>query len=162
MKLWTKIFIGLIFGALFGFILGPKAVFLKPIGTVFIHLIKMLIVPLVFSSLVVGMISISDVRKVGRVGLKSFCFYLVSTAIAISIGLMFGSLFQPGSGLELSENISVVAAKESPSLIDTLVNIVPSNPVFSMSSGNILQIIFFSIFVGFINYLNRREGETFF
>ena len=87
MKLWLKILIGLGAGIITGIVLGPNAEYIKPIGTLFINAIKMLIVPLIFSSLVVGVLSMKDPKKMGRIGLKTFALYLATTAIAITIGV---------------------------------------------------------------------------
>jgi len=84
MKLWAKILIGLVAGLVAGIVLGPTAGYIKPVGTLFINAIKMLIVPLIFSSLVVGVISMKDPKKMGRIGLKTLALYLGSTAIAVT------------------------------------------------------------------------------
>ena len=147
MKLWAKILIGLVAGLITGMVLGPKAEYIKPVGTLFINAIKMLIVPLIFSSLVVGVISMKDPKKMGRIGLKTLALYLGTTAVAVTIGLTLGTLLQPGEGLNLPA-VEQAVPKEAPSLVDTLVDLVPSNPVDSFASGNVLQIIVFSIFLG--------------
>ncbi|MHC4434007.1 MAG: dicarboxylate/amino acid:cation symporter, partial [Planctomycetota bacterium] len=147
MKLWAKILIGLVAGLVTGVILGPTAGYIKPVGTLFINAIKMLIVPLIFSSLVVGVISMKDPKKMGRIGLKTLALYLGTTAVAVMIGLTFGTFLQPGAGLNF-EAVEQAAPQEAPSVVDTLVNLVPSNPVGSFASGSVLQIIVFSIFLG--------------
>ncbi len=147
MKLWMKILIGLVAGMITGIVLGPKAGTIKPIGDLFINAIRMLIVPLIFSSLVVGVTSMKDPKKMGRVGLKTFAMYLGTTAIAITIGLLLGVIFQPGAGLGL-QAVEATAAKAAPNFIDTLVNLVPRNPVNSLATGNVLQIIVFAIVLG--------------
>lgn len=147
MKLWMKILIGLIVGMITGIIIGPKAVIIKPIGDLFINAIRMLIVPLIFSSLVVGVTSMKDPKKMGRVGLKTFSLYLGTTAIAITIGLLLGVIFQPGAGLGL-QAVEATTAKEGLNFVDTIVNLVPRNPVDSLATGNVLQIIVFAIVLG--------------
>lgn len=99
--LWLQILVGMILGITVGVIFGEQATVLKPIGTLFVNIIKMLIVPLVFCSLIVGVTSMEDTAKMGRIGFKSFAFYLCTTAIAISIGLVVGYVIQPGAGLNL-------------------------------------------------------------
>ena len=156
MKLLAKILIGLIAGMIVGVILGPKAVHIKPIGTLFINLIKMLIVPLIFSSLVVGVTSMKDPKKMGRVGAKTLGLYLITTAVAITIGLILGTVLQPGVGMEIG-SVEKVPAKEAPSVIDTILGIVPQNPVGALAGGNVLQIIVFSIFLGLaINFAGEK------
>ncbi len=158
MKLWLKILIGLGAGILTGIVLGPKAEYIKPIGTLFINAIKMLIVPLIFSSLVVGVLSMKDPKKMGRIGLKTFAIYLATTAIAITIGLLLGTILQPGAGLDF-QAAEQVASKEAPSFIDTLVNLIPQNPVGSFASGSVLQIIVFSIFLGLAINLTGEKAR---
>ncbi|MBD5770362.1 dicarboxylate/amino acid:cation symporter [Marinomonas sp. SM2066] len=148
MPLWKKILIGMILGVIAGSILGPNAEFLKPIGTLFINTIKMLIVPLVFCSLVVGVTSMEDTRKMGRIGLKSVALYLVTTAIAISIGLALGIFMAPGEGINMTASAAAPVAKEAPTLIQTLLALIPQNPINALASGNILQIIVFALGLG--------------
>ncbi|MCM2972492.1 dicarboxylate/amino acid:cation symporter [Larsenimonas suaedae] len=158
MPLWAKILAGLILGALTGVLLGEQASVLKPIGDIFISAIKMLIVPLVFSTLVVGITAMRDPKKMGRIGGKTIALYLITTAFAIAIGLLAAWLFQPGTGLDLSFD-APVEAKEAPSLVDILVNLVPQNPIDALSSGNILQIIVFAIALGVSLTLIGEKGE---
>ena len=158
MSLWQKIFIGLILGLATGLIFGEQAMVLKPLGTLFINLIKMLIVPLIFTTLITGIISMEDLAKMKRIGLKTFFIYLFTTAIAITIGLGFGTLLEPGVGVSLTTT-STVAAKEAPALIDTILNIITKNPMASLADGNILQIIFFAIILGISINLAGEKGE---
>jgi len=148
MELWKKIVIGMIFGVIVGVVMGPEAAVLKPIGTVFINLIKMLIVPLIFCSLVVGVTSMQDSRKMGRIGAKAIILYLGTTAIAITIGLSFAAVFEPGEGLNMVAQDAMSVGKEAPPLVQTLLNIIPKNPVGALAAGNILQIIVFAIGLG--------------
>ena len=152
MHLSVKILIGLILGIVGGLIAGPTAVpwmkvWIAPIGTIFINLIKMVIVPVVLASIVSGVASIGDVKKLGRVGVKIMVFYLATTAFAVAIGLMFGTLMQPGKGLTIPAGAKA-ASKLAPPLQDVLVNIIPSNPFVAMEKGDMLQIIVFAIFLG--------------
>lgn len=148
MELWKKIVVGMILGVIVGVVMGPEAAVLKPIGTVFINLIKMLIVPLIFCSLVVGVTSMQDSRKMGRIGAKAVMLYLGTTAIAITIGLSFAAIFGPGEGLNMVAQDTAAAGKEAPPLVQTLLNIIPKNPVGALAAGNILQIIVFAIGLG--------------
>ena len=152
MHLSIKILIGLILGVIGGLIAGPTAVpwmkvWIAPIGTVFINLIKMVIVPVVLASIVAGVASIGDVKKLGRVGVKIMIFYLATTAFAVGIGLLFGTLMQPGKGLTIPAGAKA-ASKMAPPLQDVMVNINPSNPFVAMEKGDMLQIIVFAIFLG--------------
>ena len=157
MKLWQQIFIALIAGLIVGAIFGPAAAAIKPIGTVFINLIKMLIVPLIFVSLVCGVTSMHDAQKMGRIAVKTIVIYLLTTAVAISIGLGLGTLLQPGSGVDITA-AAAVEAREAPTLVDTLVGLFPTNPLAAMADGNVLQIIVFAILFGIAINLAGEAG----
>ncbi|GAB3519002.1 dicarboxylate/amino acid:cation symporter [Photobacterium alginatilyticum] len=148
LALWKKILVGMVLGVIAGSILGPDAEVLKPIGTLFINAIKMLIVPLVFCSLVVGVTSMQDTRKMGRIGVKSVAIYLGTTAVAISIGLGLATLLTPGEGLNMAATTAASDAKEAPTLVQTILNLVPKNPISALAAGNILQIIVFALGLG--------------
>jgi len=156
MKLFQKILIGFVLGAILGAIWGPGIVWVKPVGTIFLSLLKMLIVPLIFSTLVVGVASIADPKKLGRVAGKTIFYYLVTTAFAIIIGLLLGNIFQPGAGMNLVLEGAAKEAAKAPSLIDTVVNLIPTNPVGAMAQGTVLQIIVFALFLG---YAMTKAGE---
>ena len=151
MSLVTKIMIGLILGIIVGlfFVSAPKiaTTYIQPIGTLFLNLIKMTIVPLVFASLVVGAASIGDVKKLGRIGGKTMIYFFATTAIAILIGLVVANIFKPGVGVQLVQGAKPKAT-EAPSIVQTLLDIVPTNPVDALAKGNMLQIIFFALFTG--------------
>ena len=114
MKLWMKILIGLFLGVIVGQVMPEFSVAIKPIGTLFINSIKMLIVPLIFSSLLVGIASMEDTKKMGRVGIKTFSLYLLTTAIAISIGLTIGTVMKPGQGVDLGNTTTIVKKTPQP------------------------------------------------
>ncbi|OQX88086.1 dicarboxylate/amino acid:cation symporter [candidate division KSB1 bacterium 4484_87] len=165
-ELYTKILIGLILGIIFGIAANQFGwthfftVYIKPFGTAFIRLISMVVVPLVFASLLVGTASLNDIRKLGRIGGKTIFFYLVTTAVAIMIGLILANTFKPGEGLtketqeQLLQNYSdeaqskIDSALKKPSLTQTLLDIIPQNPMYSLSNGKMLQIIFFALLLG--------------
>ena len=158
MPLWQKIFIGLCLGLATGLTFGETALMFKPIGTLFINLIKMLIVPLIFVTLITGITSMEDMQKMKRIGLKTFAIYLLTTAIAITIGLGLGILMEPGVGVSL-DAATVVGVKEAPDLVNTFLNIVSKNPVASLAKGHILQIIFFAIMLGISINLAGEKGK---
>ena len=157
--LWLQILIGMLLGIGVGVALGEQATLLKPIGTLFVNTIKMLIVPLVFCSLIVGVTSMQDTAKMGRIGFKSFAFYLCTTAIAITVGLVVGYVLQPGAGLGLETAVTAVDAKEVPSVMQTLINIVPTNPIAALASGQILQVIVFAVALGVALVLIGDHGK---
>jgi len=151
MQLTTKIFIGLALGIVLGIILQPNPdianKFIKPFGTLFLNLIKLVIVPLVFSSLVVGACSMDDVRKLGRIGGKTVAYYMLTTAFAVTIGLVLANVTNVGGGFSIPVDAKVEIAA-APSVIDTLLNIIPSNPLKALVEGNMLQIIAFALIIG--------------
>ncbi|MCP3966872.1 MAG: dicarboxylate/amino acid:cation symporter [Lentisphaerae bacterium] len=144
--LWGKVLIGLVLGVVAGYYMGKKAVMLKPIGDLFITAVKMLIVPLIFSSLMVGMTSIKDIKKMGRIGLKTFLFFVVTTLFAGTLGLIASNIFKPGVGMAMHASNAV--AQQPQSLTDMFIHIIPENPVQALASGNVLQIIAIVIFLG--------------
>lgn len=161
--LTTYIFIALLLGALTGVLLHYFApagyvrdqVFVAGIfevcGTGFLRLMQMLVVPLVFCSLVCGSSAIGDTKSLGKVGIKTLAFYLVTTALAISVALAVGNLINPGIGLDVSSlQTAEVAEVQSVSLVDTLLNIIPKNPIQGLAEGNMLQIIVFALIIGII------------
>ncbi len=156
MKLFQKVLIGFVLGAILGAIWGPGIVWVKPVGTIFISLLKMLIIPLIFSTLVVGVASIAEPKKLGRVAGKTIAYYLVTTAFAIIIGLLLGNIFQPGAGMNLVLEGPVKEAAKAPSLVDTLINLIPTNPIGAMANGIVLQVIVFALFFG---YAMTKAGE---
>jgi Na+/H+-dicarboxylate symporter len=158
--LHTKIFVGLFLGVVVGLVFGPDARKIEFVGTIFIRLITMVVVPLVFFSLSLGTASLGDIKKLGRVGLKAFLYFTLTTALAITIGLLAANFFKPGSGLneevkqELFKNYQqaaqtrIQAVQERPSLLSVLVNIVPTNPIKAMAEGEMLQVIFLALIFG--------------
>ncbi|KGX92955.1 sodium:dicarboxylate symporter [Pontibacillus halophilus JSM 076056 = DSM 19796] len=167
MSLTKKILLGLALGVLLG--LGLSSVdngiyetvstwVLYPIGQLFVNLIKMLVVPIVFVSLVLGTSGISDPKKLGRIGFKTVLFFLTTTAIALTLALGAGALFEPGSGANMTLD-QEFEASEAPSVAETLLNIIPSNPLQAMVEGEMLQVIAFSIFVGFALSRIGEKGQ---
>lgn len=152
MNLSIKIFISLVLAVIVGLIAGEPALpfinwWIAPIGTIFINLIKMMIVPVVLCSLVVGMTSLGDTTKLGRIGIKTILLYLVTTAIAIVIGFSVAGLAHPGVGLQMTSD-AVVKVKEAPSIMQVFVAMIPANPVASMAKADILPVIVFALFIG--------------
>lgn len=133
LSLPVLIMIGMVLGILGGipFQKNPEfaVTYIKPFGTLFLNLIKMIVVPVVLCSIISGVISMKDIRKVGSVGLKSVSFYLVTTAVAVTLGMVFANVSNVGTGLSLGAQDLTFEAVETPSLMDTLLNIFPSNAV---------------------------------
>ena len=170
MKLAKKIIYALIIGAIVGILMNLYAgnVFpyfdkylFSPLGTIFLNLIKMLVVPLVFFSIVLGVAGLSDPKKLGRIGLKTISFFLVTTALAIIIAIVLALIFNPGKVTEFDLTNVEYEAQEAPPAMDTLLNIIPSNPVQAFVEGDMLQIIVFSIFIGLaITALGKRAENA--
>ena len=158
----TQIFIALLIGALFGVVIHywiPSSYIkdtvivegvLYVVGQGFIRLMQMLVVPLVFCSLICGSMAIGDTKTLGKVGVKTIGFYLVTTALAVCVALGSALLINPGRGLDMDavQKGTISSTTEATSLVDTLLNIIPKNPVQSMANGDMLPIIVFALFVG--------------
>ena len=171
-KLHTQIFIGLILGVVVGLIFGEKARIIEPVGTIFLRLITMIVVPLVLVSLMLGTASLGDLRKLGRIGFKTIAYFFLTTMVAISIGLILANIVKPGLGLneqvraELYKNyqskakVGLQQMEKKPSAVEVLVNIVPTNPVKSLVEGNMLQVIFLALLFGIIlTVISKEKAE---
>lgn len=146
-----QMMIGLALGVVVGAMVDTELAktYLQPLGDLFIRLIRMVVVPLVIATIIAGAAGISDTSKLGRVATKVLLVYAITTAVSVTIGLLFASFIQPGMGLDLSTEGLTAKAVTPPKLVDTLLNIVPINPMEAFSKGNMLQIIFFAVIFGF-------------
>ncbi len=166
----TQIFVGLILGAVAGLIYGPDAAVIRPVGTAFIRLIKMVVIPLIFASLLVGVASLGDLRKLGRVGGKTFVFYIAYYVSAVALGLFLANTLKPGANLsqsvqaELKANYGETAdaqalrAEDRPGIGEVFINIIPDNPADSFVKANMLQVIFIAMFIGVvISLLDKKK-----
>lgn len=149
LSLATKILIGLILGVIVGLFtpLDFATTFIKPFGDLFLRLIKMIIVPLVLASLVVGAASVGDVKKLGRIGGKTMAYYLLTSAFAVVVGLVMANILQPGAGLDIPVD-ATYEGREAPPIAAVLLDIIPENPVGAMVNASMLQIIAFALFLG--------------
>ncbi|HSG09237.1 MAG TPA: dicarboxylate/amino acid:cation symporter [Longimicrobiales bacterium] len=168
MQLYTKILIGLIAGAVVGIVANLGGIgwlqnllgALEPLGTAFINLITMVVIPLVVASLLVGTASLGDLRKLGRIGGKTLVYYTLTTAVAVTIGLVISNVVQPGSGVDEITRNELAAryggdaaarmnlAENAPSWVETLMGIIPRNPVQAAANMDLLPLIFFTIMFG--------------
>jgi len=145
--LWKRIFGALVLGVIVGVIWGPGSENIAWVGDLFIRLIRMVVVPLVFVTLVSGVVAMGDPSKLGSLGVKTLAIYMFTTLAAISIGLFLAAILQPGVGVDLSLAVPGEVQEAIP-LSERLMSIVPSNPFAAMAEGNILAIIFFALLVG--------------
>ncbi|RWR12618.1 glutamate/aspartate:proton symporter GltP [Siminovitchia fortis] len=161
LTLASQILIGLILGIIVGAIFyGNPAVetYLQPIGTIFINMIKMIVVPIIISTLILGVAGTGDLKKLGKLGGKTLIYFEVVTTIAIIVGILSANIFKPGVGLDMSTlskgdidqyvQTTKEVQSESHGILDVVVNIVPSNVIQSMAEGDMLPIIFFSVLFG--------------
>ncbi len=167
-NLLMRIMIGQILGAILGIVLGynPDATatfinYTKYIGDLFIRLLRMIVVPVIFFSLIVGAASIAP-DELGRVGVKTLLFYMFTTLFAVAIGLIVATVFQPGVGLNMTGVADVAGrANTAPPMSQVLLNIVPLNPMESLAKGDLLPIVFFSLLVGIsLTFLKESKDET--
>lgn len=136
---------------------------LSPVGTVFLNLIKMLVVPIVFFSIILGVMGLGDPKELGRVGTKSLLFFLTTTAIAIILAIGVAQIVKPGergnfptTGLEFDAS----GSEESSNIVSTFVNMIPTNPVQALAEGNMLQIIVFAALIGFAMIALGEKART--
>ena len=151
LKLHWQVLIAMIGGAFVAMIFGERALIFSPLGTIFMKLLKMVIVPLILFSVTSGVTSIGDSNTLGRMGVKVFGYYMLTSILAILVGLSLTNLFQPGKGI----NFSVDSNKFDPSTLsqpnslgDIIIRMIPSNPIKAMADGEILALIFWSIVLG--------------
>jgi Na+/H+-dicarboxylate symporter len=172
LKIYNKIFIGLALGILAGVVFGEQIQLFQPVGKAFIKLIKMIVIPLVFSSLLVGTASINNIKKLGNIGARTFAFYIISTALAVTVGLIIANTIKPGSNIPTEIQIElrkdyeqqagdkISKSTERPSTIDLLLDIIPENPAQSMADGKMLQIIFFALMSGIaVTFLREDKRD---
>ena len=157
-SLTTQVFLALVFGVILGAVLPEVAISIKPLADIFLRMIKMLIAPLLFATLVVGIASAGGHGKLGRIGLKAIVYFEVATTIALVIGLSVANILKPGTGMSLdlgstnaSELSSIATNAETVahhSFWDTFVHMVPTSIIDSMARGDILQLVVFAVFFG--------------
>jgi Na+/H+-dicarboxylate symporter len=147
----------MIIGIIVGIFMGPEASMFKPLGDLFIQLIKMLVVPLVLVSIISGAAALGETKSAGLIGFVSIGFMMVTTVIAIVVALVLGEVFQPGVSVDhnvvnsLAAGYEVAGGGAAPAMgfWDTVIGMIPANPIQALTEGNILQIIIFGLFFGF-------------
>ncbi|MEA1911382.1 MAG: dicarboxylate/amino acid:cation symporter [Spirochaetota bacterium] len=159
-NLLIRILIGLILGAVVGIFAGESILWVSPLGSLFVNSLKMIVMPVIVASLVVGAASINP-AELGRVGVKIIIFYMFTSAFAVAMGLLMGNIFKPGAGLALGSAADAAGkVLNQPKFIDTLIAIIPKNPFGAIASGAVLPTIFFAIIFGIgISYLKASSDE---
>jgi len=156
-NIFTKVLAGFAIGILIGLIFGPEAGRLEFLGTIMIRLISMIVVPLVLCMLIVAVADVGA-KSLGKVGVMTTAMFILSTPIAIGIGLMFAYLFNVGVGFPLPDDLAEATAATAPAMVDTLVNFIPNNIFAALTSANLMQIMFFAIITGIaITKLENKE-----
>lgn len=143
-----QILVAFVLAVLAGAIFGERATVVQPLGDLFLRLIKFIIVPLILSTIIVGVTGAGGIKKLGTIGGKTVIYFLATSLIAIAIGLLAGFIFQPGTGTDVALQETAAEPPASEGVIATLLNIIPTNPIEALTSGAVLQIIFFAIFIG--------------
>ncbi|NRA73156.1 MAG: dicarboxylate/amino acid:cation symporter [Rickettsiales bacterium] len=161
--LWQQVMIGLVLGIITGLIFQDKAVHLQPIGELFMRLIKMVIVPLIYISIVTAIINVEDTSKLTRITGKAIALFFVTTTFAVALGLLFSYFLKPGSGLELEalglKEVHKEASASAFNVSKIIKDIIPDNALNALVSGKLLQVVFFSFFTGFVINLLREQRE---
>lgn len=161
LSLATKTFIGFGLGIVIGLVFGEKATIVKPLGTIFLNMIKMIVVPMVFFSITAGVASLGDLKKLRNIGVKVVGLYALTSALCVGLGLIMANIINPGKGFDLTalSQSTDYEAQAMPSIIDTLIDMFPSNIFTSFTNTNMLQIIVFSVFLGVALIMMGKEGE---
>jgi proton glutamate symport protein len=149
LKVHTQILIAIVLGVVVGILLGEKAAHIKIVGDLFIRLLKAIIIPLILASMVAGIVSLGDVRKLGRIGLRTFIYYMATTTLAVGVGLVLVNLMKPGVGVEIGTKTAAdLSGGEVPSVLSIISDIIPANLFDAMAKDKVLSIIFFSLLLG--------------
>lgn len=180
LALHTQMLIGFLFGAIAGgyahiyagdasWLLGTLTYFTDPVGQLFLRLLFMLVIPLVFSALILGVVEIGDPQSLGRIGVKTLLYIVVVTSLAVVIGLVAVNIFQPGSGIsravgealisrQAQDAAAIVAKRGDITVVDILLNIVPKNPIDAAAKGDLIAVMFFALMFGIAATFVQSEG----
>lgn len=151
LSLWQKVLIGMLLGVVCGHLFHEYYFIAKPIATIYMNLVKMIVVPTVFFAILYGMTNISDIHTLGRIGLKASLIYGIATIVAVTLGIVISWYFEPGVGINLINNHSqdatnIIATKTT--LASIIIDMFPSNPIAAMANGNTLQVVVFAFILG--------------
>ena len=167
-SLYIQVIIAILLGGAIGHYFPDFATQLKPLGDGFIRLIKMMIAPIIFCTIVTGIAGMQDTKKVGRVGLKALIYFEVVTTLALIIGLLVVNILQPGKGMNIDAGAldpklidGYISQSKSQGVLDFIINIIPENIVNAISNNNLLQVLFFSVLTGFALSKIKEKGKPF-
>lgn len=158
---WQKILLAMMVGTLFGLLAGEKALYVKPVGILFINAIKMMIVPVVFTAIVCAILAMNNPQKMRRVGTKTLIVYVISMTVATIIGLGVATLIAPGNGLSLASTSDALNIGKMPTVLEMITNLIPTNPFNAFATANILQLLVFAVFIGLaINMAGEKANPV--
>ena len=158
LSLGLKILIFMGVGIVIGLVAGERALILEPLGDLFIRLLMMSVIPLVFFNLLAGITSLTDVSALGRLGGKILLYYMVTTTIALTVGLVVMHLLEPGVGMQLAEQVDETFG-DVPSIVDVFLGLIPENPFEAFATGNVAQVVIFAIFLGVVTLLLPEKSR---
>ena len=167
-SLYAQVLLAVLLGALLGHFRPAFGASLKPLGDAFIKLVKMLIAPIVFTTVVTGIAKMGDLKKVGRVGLKGLVYFEILTTLALAIGLVVGNLFKPGAGMNVERRLArrlvhrrrTRAPGQHLSTVDFLMNVIPKDVADAFAKGDILQVLLFSMLFGVALAALKEKGRS--
>ena len=166
-SLYLQVLLAVLCGAVLGHLFPSTGAAMKPLGDGFIKLVKMLIAPIVFATVVTGIAKMGDLRKVGRVGLKGLVYFEVLTTVALAIGLLVAKVLRPGAGMDV--NPATLDAKavatyttgaQAHSTVDFILNVIPKDVADAFAKGDILQVLLFSVLFGVALAALKEKGEV--
>ena len=161
LKIHTQILIAIVLGVVAGVLFKEKTVHIKIVGDMFIRLLKAIIIPLIMASMVAGIVSLGDVRKLGRIGLKTFLYYAATTTLAVTVGLILVNVMKPGVGVEIAEKTLDLSGREIPSVVSIIRDIIPSNLFYAMAQDKARHFVGdASIFLKAVHCDRQRRGAA--
>jgi len=158
LSLGVKILIFMVVGVLVGFVGGERATVVQPLGDLFIRLLMMAVIPLVFFNLLAGITSLTDVKALGRLGGKIITYYLLTTTLALTLGMLVMQWLKPGVGMQLTEDVDA-SFGQVPSVTEVFLGLIPENVFAAFAEGNVAQVVVFAIFLGVVTLLLRGESR---
>ncbi|MBU0744294.1 MAG: dicarboxylate/amino acid:cation symporter [Gammaproteobacteria bacterium] len=161
LNLWQKVLIGMILGAICGYVFQEYHLIAKPIATIYMNMVRMIVIPTVFFAILYGVTNISDISSLGRIGLKATAIYAVATIIAVTLGIVLASFFKPGLAVQLTNHgLDITNATiTKTTLSGIIVDMFPTNPIGAMADGNTLQVVVFAFILGLALILTGEKAN---